>query len=247
MATLNKAMLSKEIVKIDSDGVFVDIDYKSDGLIPDTNLGNMKLKNLSQALKSKFSLMNLKTLKAMSFFPMKKLVLSRLGIRLPNTLKKISQSKVLLPIKSKVASVSTLAFLHFYLVHKLIFKKLWILTSILGKTLPRNIIKINKKRGNVIISRRKYLSDQRSDVRRKVLDTLAEGQVINGVVKNITNYGAFVDIGGVDGLLHITDMTWGRIGHPSEIIKIGDTIAVKVLSFDKEHEKISLGLKATYQ
>ena len=113
----------------------------------------------------------------------------------------------------------------------------------LGQTITANIIKINKKRGNVIISRRKYLSDQRSDVRRKVLDTLAEGQIINGVVKNITNYGAFVDIGGVDGLLHITDMTWGRIGHPSEIIKIGDTIAVKVLSFDKEHEKISLGLK----
>jgi small subunit ribosomal protein S1 len=113
----------------------------------------------------------------------------------------------------------------------------------LGQSITANIIKINKKRGNVIISRRKYLSDQRSDVRRKVLDTLAEGQIINGVVKNITNYGAFVDIGGVDGLLHITDMTWGRIGHPSEIIKIGDTIAVKVLSFDKDHEKISLGLK----
>jgi small subunit ribosomal protein S1 len=87
------------------------------------------------------------------------------------------------------------------------------------------------------------MQEQRAEDRKKILDTLTEGQVIQGVVKNITNYGAFVDIGGVDGLLHITDMTWGRIGHPSELIKIGDTIPVKVLSFDKDNEKISLGMK----
>jgi small subunit ribosomal protein S1 len=113
----------------------------------------------------------------------------------------------------------------------------------LGQRITANIIKLNKKRGNVIISRRKYLFDRRSEDRKKILETLSEGQVIRGQVKNITNYGAFIDIGGVDGLLHITDMTWGRIGHPSELLKIGDTITVKILSFDKEHEKISLGLK----
>ena len=79
--------------------------------------------------------------------------------------------------------------------------------------------------------------------RKQILDTLSEGQIIPGTVKNITNYGVFIDIGGVDGLLHITDMTWGRISHPSELVKIGDVITVKVLSFDKENEKISLGLK----
>jgi len=112
-----------------------------------------------------------------------------------------------------------------------------------GTTITANIIKINKKRGNVIISRRKFLGDQRSEVRKKILDTISEGQTIQGQVKNITNYGVFIDIGGVDGLLHITDMTWGRISHPSEIVKIGDNINVKVLSFDKENEKISLGMK----
>jgi small subunit ribosomal protein S1 len=112
-----------------------------------------------------------------------------------------------------------------------------------GQTIAAAIIKINKKRGNVIISRRKYLSEARSETRKKVLDTLSENQIIQGMVKNITNYGVFIDIGGVDGLLHITDMTWGRISHPSEMIKIGDTITVKVLSFDKDNEKISLGLK----
>ena len=112
-----------------------------------------------------------------------------------------------------------------------------------GQTIVANIIKVNKKRGNVIISRRKHLSEQRAEVRKKVLDTLDTGQTIEGLVKNITNYGVFIDIGGVDGLLHITDMTWGRISHPSEIVKIGDTINVKVLSFDKDNEKISLGMK----
>lgn len=112
-----------------------------------------------------------------------------------------------------------------------------------GQTITAYIIKVNQKRGNVIISRRKYLYEIRSESRKKILDGLQEGQVIQGIVKNITNYGVFIDIGGVDGLLHITDMTWGRIGHPSELVKIGDKIAVKVLSFDKEHEKISLGMK----
>ena len=102
---------------------------------------------------------------------------------------------------------------------------------------------MNQKRGNVIISRRKFLNEQRSESRKKILDQLAVGSVIQGTVKNITKYGVFIDIGGVDGLLHITDMTWGRIAHPSELVKIGDTITVKVLSFDKVNEKISLGMK----
>jgi small subunit ribosomal protein S1 len=112
-----------------------------------------------------------------------------------------------------------------------------------NQTVTAYILKVNPKRGNVIISRRKYLHEQRAEVRKKVLDTLDVNQVLRGTVKNITNYGAFIDIGGVDGLLHITDMTWGRISHPSEVLSIGDTITVKVLSFDKEHEKISLGMK----
>lgn len=115
--------------------------------------------------------------------------------------------------------------------------------SFVNKPITAYIIKVNKKRGNVIISRRKFLSEQRSEARRRVMDDLHEGQVIKGIVKNITNYGVFIDIGGVDGLLHITDMTWGRISHPSEIVKIGDEVAVKVISIDKENSKISLGMK----
>lgn len=113
----------------------------------------------------------------------------------------------------------------------------------IGQTITADIIKINKKRGNVIISRRKHLSEERVNSRRKAMETLQENQVVQGVVKNITNYGVFIDIGGIDGLLHITDMTWGRIAHPSELVKIGSTISVKILSIDKENSKISLGMK----
>ena len=136
-----------------------------------------------------------------------------------------------------------LVFLPSCLDHKLILQRVIDFDQYVGQTITANIIKINKKRGNVIISRRKHLSDARSESRKKVLDTLSEDQIIQGMVKNITNYGVFIDIGGVDGLFHITDMTWGRISHPSEMVKIGETITVKVLSFDKENEKISLGLK----
>lgn len=113
----------------------------------------------------------------------------------------------------------------------------------IGEEILCKIIKINKRRGNVIVSRRKYLEGLRSEEKRSALEVLSEGQIIEGAVKNITNYGAFVDVGGIDGLLHITDISWGRIAHPSEVLKVGDKIKVKILSFDKEHEKISLGMK----
>jgi small subunit ribosomal protein S1 len=105
------------------------------------------------------------------------------------------------------------------------------------------VIKINRKRGNVIVSRRKFIEEERNVQKKKSLEVIDEGQVIKGTVKNITTYGAFVDVGGIDGLLHVTDMSWGRISHPSEILKVGDEVTVKIISFDKENEKISLGMK----
>lgn len=115
--------------------------------------------------------------------------------------------------------------------------------SWIGKKIQAYIIKLMPKRGNVVISRRKFIYEQKSEARKDIMDTFSEGQVVQGVVKNITKYGAFVDIGGVDGLLHITDMTWSRIDDQTEIMNIGDSVTVKILSFDKENEKISLGMK----
>lgn len=112
-----------------------------------------------------------------------------------------------------------------------------------NKELDFKVIKLDPKRNNVVVSRRAVLEAENSAEREALLATLQEGQQINGIVKNLTDYGAFVDLGGVDGLLHITDMAWKRIKHPSEIVAVGDEINVKVLKFDRERNRVSLGLK----
>lgn len=115
--------------------------------------------------------------------------------------------------------------------------------SLLGQTMSFRVIKVHKSRRNIVVSRRIVLEEQRSRMRDQIIETLERGQVREGTVKNITDFGAFIDLGGVDGLLHITDMTWGRIQHPSELVQIGQKLTVKVLDFNERKERISLGLK----
>ena len=115
--------------------------------------------------------------------------------------------------------------------------------QLIGKSFPMKIIKINQRRGNVVVSRRLLLEESRDQRRQRTLANLTEGQLVHGTVKNITDYGAFVDLGGIDGLLHITDMSWGRIGHPSEIFMVGDRVEVMILKYDRETGRVSLGLK----
>ncbi|WP_447970514.1 30S ribosomal protein S1 [Nitrospira sp. M1] len=117
------------------------------------------------------------------------------------------------------------------------------LDGLVGKVFNFKIIKVNHRRGNVVVSRRALLEETRDKKRQTTLSTLAEGQLITGTVKNITDYGAFLDLGGIDGLLHITDISWGRVGHPSDMFSIGDRIEVLVLKYDRETGRISLGLK----
>lgn len=117
------------------------------------------------------------------------------------------------------------------------------LDGLVGKTFPFKIIKINHRRGNVVISRRALLEESRDKRRQTTLSTLTEGQLITGTVKNITDYGAFLDLGGIDGLLHITDISWGRVGHPSDMFSVGDRLEVLVLKYDRDTGRISLGLK----
>jgi small subunit ribosomal protein S1 len=117
------------------------------------------------------------------------------------------------------------------------------LDAFIGQRLKFKVIKFNRKRSNIVLSRRVLLDEERKQLREETLKNLKEGDLVGGTVKNLTDYGAFIDLGGMDGLLHITDISWGRIGHPSEKLSLGDRIKVKVLHFDREKEKVSLGLK----
>ena len=117
------------------------------------------------------------------------------------------------------------------------------LDKYLGKKMEFKVIKFNKKRGNIVLSRRAILQEERGKLRDEVLEQIQEGMIVKGVVKNLTEYGAFIDLGGIDGLLHVTDISWGRIKHPGNLLKMGDEINVKVLKFDLGKERISLGLK----
>jgi small subunit ribosomal protein S1 len=119
------------------------------------------------------------------------------------------------------------------------------LDQFVGKTFKFKVIKFNKKRGNIVLSRRAVLEVERDTMKSSTLKQIKVGAVVRGIIKNITDYGAFVDLGGVDGLLHITDMSWGRIKHPGEVVKVGDDVNVRVLKYDTEKERVSLGLKQT--
>ncbi len=117
------------------------------------------------------------------------------------------------------------------------------LEKLLGEKFKMKIIKMNKKRGNIVCSRRVILEEKRKQAREDTLSKMEEGNLVEGNVKNITDYGVFIDLGGIDGLLHITDMSWGRVNHPSEMFSINDNIQVMVLKYDKQNERVSLGLK----
>jgi small subunit ribosomal protein S1 len=236
-------LITGSIMRHDSDGVLVDIDYKSNGLIPLYEFSPQEVKKLAVGAAIEVILDELEG-------PDGRVVLSyekAKEMRTWDLITKLFEEEK--PVEGTVThkvkgglsvDIGIAAFLPGSQVD---VHRVMDFDQFVGETITADIIKINKKRGNVILSRRKYLNSLRSESRKKILESLEEGAVVQGVVKNITNYGVFVDVGGVDGLLHITDMTWGRIAHPSELVKISDTITVKVLSIDKDNAKVSLGMK----
>ncbi|MAE51155.1 MAG: 30S ribosomal protein S1 [Micavibrio sp.] len=116
-------------------------------------------------------------------------------------------------------------------------------SPLMGTPQPFHILKMDRARGNIVVSRRAVLEESREEARSDILDNITEGQILNGVVKNITDYGAFVDLGGVDGLLHVTDISWKRVNHPSEVLQVGQNIEVQVIRYNEENQRISLGMK----
>ena len=119
--------------------------------------------------------------------------------------------------------------------------------KLIGQKFAFRVLKYNKRKDNVIVSRRVILEDEREVLRKQTLGTIEEGAIVDGLVKNVTDYGAFIDLGGIDGLVHLTDLSWGKVTHPSQVLKIGDSVKVMILKFNKEENKISLGLKQTME
>jgi len=236
-------IIKGHVLKVTPDGVLVDIDYKSEGFIPNYEFSEHEIKKLAPGFEIDVVLDELENAEGNVVLSYEKAKTMKAWTEIMKLFEenKPVEGVVLNKVKGGLSvDIGIPAFLP---GSQIDVQRVTDFDALVGQTIQAYIIKINQKRGNVIISRRKYIHEQKSEVRKKILDMLQEGQVIQGVVKNITNYGVFIDVGGLDGLLHITDMTWSRINHPSELVKIGDTITVKVLSFDKVNEKVSLGMK----
>ncbi|MBA2307078.1 S1 RNA-binding domain-containing protein, partial [Candidatus Dependentiae bacterium] len=210
------SIIKGTVIHVSPDGVLVDIDYKSDGLISLYEFSDHELKRLAPGVDIEVILDELENPDGTVMLSYEKAK----ALKAWDTIMKLFEDNK--PVEGIVThkvkgglsvDIGIPAFLPGSQVDT---QRVNDFDQFVGQTITANIIKVNQKRGNVIISRRKYISEQRSESRKKILDELSEGAVIPGTVKNITKYGAFIDIGGVDGLLHITDMTWGRIAHPSE-------------------------------
>lgn len=237
------SIIKGTVKKASADGVLVDINYKSDGLIPVYEFSEHELKKLTPGSEIEVILDELENVDGNVQLSYEKAKAMKAWDAIMKLYEENKPVEGVVTHKVKGGLSVDIGIPAFLPGSQIDIQRVINFDQFVGQIITANIIKINQKRGNVIISRRKYLNEQRAEVRKKVLDSLKPGDIIQGVVKNITNYGVFIDIGGVDGLLHITDMTWGRIAHPSELVKLGDNITVKVLSFDKINEKISLGLK----
>ncbi|MBN2267106.1 MAG: 30S ribosomal protein S1 [Candidatus Babeliaceae bacterium] len=231
------------ILDIIDNGVLVDIHYKSNGLIPLYEFNEHELKTLKKDDSIKVVIEELENLEGDIVLSYEKAKARAAWKEVMDLFQEGKPVEGIVTHKVKGGLNVDIGIPAFLPGSQVDIQRVADFDQYVGQKVTAYIIKVNQKRGNVIISRRKYLNEQRSEVRKKVLETLKVGQIIQGTVKNITNYGVFIDIGGVDGLLHITDMTWGRIAHPSEVVKIGDVVTVVVLSIDEVNEKISLGMK----
>ena len=228
------------IVQINPDSVVVDVGYKSEGIIPLSELADEngvvtvevgdKVDVLFEKRENENGLIGLSKEKA-----------DRQKIWNGLEEDAVVEGRVISRIKGGLSvDIGVTAFLPGSQVD---LRPVRNLDKLLGETFKFKIIKLNKRRGNIVLSRRVLLEELRESQRKDTLRSLEEGQEVEGVVKNLTDYGAFIDLGGIDGLLHITDMSWGRVAHPSDVLAVGDKIQVKVLKYDHDRERVSLGLK----
>jgi small subunit ribosomal protein S1 len=231
------------ILSIAGDGVLVDIGYKSEGVVPREEFTAEELGKLKPGEKLSVYLEEREDAEGNVILSKEKADRMKIWKDIEEIYQRgdVVEGKVLSRIKGgMIVDIGVKAFLP---GSQIDLRPVKDLDQLVGKTFQMKIIKMNHRRGNIVVSRRVLLEESRDKKRQMTLASLQEGQIIDGTVKNITEYGAFIDLGGIDGLLHITDMSWGRVGHPSELFMVGDRVAVMVLKYDQSTGRVSLGLK----
>ena len=238
-------VITGKIISISSDTVMLDVGYKSEGFLPlnEFRSHSGKMSDIKIGDEVEVFLDMIEDQNGQIVLSREKALKVKIWEKLINAYEtnEIVEGRIMSRIKGGMTvDIGIKAFLPGSQIDLRPVKNM---DDIVGKNFDFKIINVNHKRGNIVISRRKILEEDREKKKVKTMGKIMEGEIIDGIVKNITEYGVFIDLGGIDGLLHITDMTWGRINHPSEMFKIGDEIKVKILKLDKETEKVSLGLK----
>ncbi len=235
-------LIKGRIVRITDSDVYVDINFKSEGIIPRDEFKDTD--DLAVGLEVEVSLEQIEDQDGQIILSKSKADFLKVWDTINDTYEKGTKiaGNVLRKIKGGVI-VDVLSIETFLPGSQIDLRAIPDLDSLIGHTIEVKVIKVNKLRRNIVVSRRVILEQERSQMRNDIIENLEKGQTREGTVKNITDFGAFVDLGGVDGLLHITDMSWGRVNHPSEVVRLGAKIKVQVLDFNEKKERISLGLK----
>jgi small subunit ribosomal protein S1 len=244
-------VVSGKVVRIDQDEVLVDIGYKSEGVIPSNELSIRKSVDPSDEVELGEEVDALVLTKEDQEG---RLILSKKRARFEKAWRKIEEAaETGKPVTGTVIEVvkgglildlGVRGFLPASLVD---IRRVQNLDEFMGQQLECKVIELNRSRNNVVLSRRAVLEEERKEVREQILGRLEPGQVVEGKISNIVDFGAFVDLDGIDGLIHISELSWSHVNHPSEVVSIGDTVRVKVLDIDKDRQRISLGLKQTQE
>jgi small subunit ribosomal protein S1 len=244
-------VVSGKVVRIDQDEVLVDIGYKSEGVIPSNELSIRKTVKPSEEVELGEEVDALVLTKEDQEG---RLILSKKRARFEKAWRRIEKAAdsgepvegtVIEVVKGGlILDLGVRGFLPASLVD---IRRVQNLDEFMGQKLECKVIELNRSRNNVVLSRRAVLEEERKEVREQILGRLQPGQVVEGKISNIVDFGAFVDLDGIDGLIHISELSWSHVNHPSEVVSIGDTVRVKVLDIDRDRQRISLGLKQTQE
>jgi small subunit ribosomal protein S1 len=244
-------VVSGKVVRIDKDEVLVDIGYKSEGVIPSTELSIRKSVDPSDEVELGEEVDALVLTKEDQEG---RLILSKKRARFEKAWRRIEgaaesgepvEGTVIEVVKGGlILDLGVRGFLPASLVD---IRRVHNLDEFMGQKLECKVIELNRSRNNVVLSRRAVLEEERKEVREQILGRLQPGQIVDGKISNIVDFGAFVDLDGIDGLIHISELSWSHVNHPSEVVGIGDTVRVKVLDIDRDRQRISLGLKQTQE